>query len=201
MKLLSTGSYSPYFENRKLVRGCTPEVIPFLLTESQSVVGNQILWARCWNRKLFRSWKPDIENRKLFLTWKPHIVNRKLKTVYNFHNIRFTTTDNNFRFTNSVFNFRFTICGFQVRNNFRFSISGFQLRNNFRFQHLAHNIWFPTTDWLSVNKNGITSGVQPRTTFRFGKILIIFVYFQGLVVMLNLGSRNVWINGRCCVLV
>jgi hypothetical protein len=34
-----------------------------------------------------------------------------------------------------------------------------------------------------------------------GKILIIFVYFRGLVVMLNLGSRNVWINGRCCVLV
>jgi hypothetical protein len=34
-----------------------------------------------------------------------------------------------------------------------------------------------------------------------GKILIISVYIQGLVVMLNLGSRNVWINGRCCVLV
>jgi hypothetical protein len=31
--------------------------------------------------------------------------------------------------------------------------------------------------------------------------LIISVYIQGLVVMLNLGSRNVWINGRCCVLV
>ena len=59
MKLLSTGSYSPYFENRKLVRGCTPEVIPYLLTGSKSgletryceqgvetrsysVVGNQI---------------------------------------------------------------------------------------------------------------------------------------------------------------
>ena len=39
MKLLSTGSNSPYFENRKLVRGCTPDIE---------------------NRKLVRGWKPEV---------------------------------------------------------------------------------------------------------------------------------------------
>ena len=68
MKLLSTGSHSPYFENRKLVRGCTPEASPWLETGycEPGVV----------NRKLFRSWKPDIVNWKLLHSWKLDIVNR-----------------------------------------------------------------------------------------------------------------------------
>jgi hypothetical protein len=92
--------YLVYFENRKLVRGCTPEVIPYLLTGSKSVVGNWIFWARCWNRKLFRSWKPDIVNRKL----KTEFVNRKCShstkiKIKNSH-FRYSTVD--FRYTTSI---------------------------------------------------------------------------------------------------
>jgi len=39
MKLLSTGNYSPYFENRKLVRGCTSDIE---------------------NRKSVRGWKLEV---------------------------------------------------------------------------------------------------------------------------------------------
>ena len=74
MKLLSTGSHSPVLWE--------PEVSPWLYTGSYSVFINRILWARCWNRKLFRSWKSDIVNRKLFRSWKPDIVNLKLKTEF-----------------------------------------------------------------------------------------------------------------------
>ena len=38
-KLLGTGSYSPYIENRKLVRSCRPDIV---------------------NWRLVHGWKPDI---------------------------------------------------------------------------------------------------------------------------------------------
>lgn len=52
-KLLSTGSYSPYYENRKLVWDCTPEIE---------------------NRKLVRGWELDVVSRKLFRICKPEVI-------------------------------------------------------------------------------------------------------------------------------
>ena len=66
MKLLSTGSYSPYFENRKLVRGCTSEVSPWL--ETGYCEPGVVNW------KLFRSWKPDSEPEVENLIRKPDVM-------------------------------------------------------------------------------------------------------------------------------
>ena len=68
VRILRTGSQSVVV-HRKLFRNCLLEVSPQLETE-YCEPGVE-------NRKLFRSWKPDIVNRKL----KTEFVNRKLQSV------------------------------------------------------------------------------------------------------------------------